>query len=74
MILLLSLFLLSANIIATVLRESEVAETIIGKPWKVVSGMIESGTWEVNDAPDHPFHPVKGVRDRGISVRGDDVR
>ncbi len=59
MILLLSLFLLFSATISTVLKDSEVAKTIIGKPWKVVSGMIESGTWQENPGTDiHPLHPA----------------
>ena len=68
-ILLLSLFLFFTTIISTVLKDSEVAKTIIGKPWKMVSGMIESGTWAESNGDDiHQSHPV--IADRQVSVRG----
>ena len=74
MVLLLSIFLFVATFISTVLRESEVAERIIGRPWKVVSGMIESGTWEENASNDqHPFHPVTSSG-RHLSVKGQNVQ
>ena len=71
MILLLSFFLVLATLISTALEENEVAKTIIGKPWKVISGMIESGTWEEKAGNDqHPLHPVI-LNNRHLSVEGD---
>ena len=72
MILLLSFFLLVATIISTALKDSEVAKTIIGKPWKVISGMIESGTWQENPGTEiHPLHPVTSRGTRHLSVEGE---
>ena len=73
MVLILSIFLFIAMFISTRLEEAEVGKKIINRPWNVISGMIESGTWQANQGNDvHPLHPIK--RNRRLSVEGEDVR
>ena len=73
MVLILSIFLFIAIFISTVLEDAEVGKKIINRPWKVISGMIESGTWEVNNTNDqHPLHPVT-FENRRLSVEGENV-
>lgn len=73
-ILILSMLVFFANGALNLIQDKNWPETLINKPWSLLSGMIESGVWEErNRAIDkHPvlFDPPQG---RYLSVKGEDL-
>ena len=50
------------------LRENEFVQSMVSKPWVMLSGMIECGTWNGCGSGQHP-----STRDRSISHRPEDL-
>lgn len=76
LVLILTLFVFIATAISKTIEDNDLAEKLIGQPWGMISGMIESGTWEVNKANYHKEHPAliyqRRINYRHLSVKGED--
>lgn len=64
-VLLLVVFMAVTTAVVRGFRESEVIESFISKPWKILSGMIESGVWapERQARSQHPVNRRLTVKD-----------
>ncbi|MCB0390203.1 MAG: hypothetical protein KDD58_02875 [Bdellovibrionales bacterium] len=69
MILVMTVLLSLVGLVRSSLQSSEVFKTLVQGPWRVLSGMITSGTW---DSPSEAVRWHPAYYDNHGSLRGDD--
>lgn len=69
-VLLLSVFVIVASLVAQYSREAGMLKALVSGPWVHLQGMIENGVWEPA-VPGRSKHPNKSTRQQ--TVRGDGV-